>query len=44
MSAVADSVLEGKGVLSETPVVDEFVEVVESAEPPADPEESGDAE
>ena len=44
VSAVADSVLEGKGVLSETPVVDEFVEVVESAEPPADPEESGDAE
>jgi hypothetical protein len=30
--------------LSETPVVDEFVEVVESAEPTADPEESGDAE
>jgi small subunit ribosomal protein S2 len=44
VSAVADSVLEGKGVLSETPVVDEFVEVVESAEPAADPEESGDAE
>ena len=44
VSAVADSVLEGKGVLSETPVVDEFVEVVESAEPTADPEESGDAE
>jgi small subunit ribosomal protein S2 len=44
VSAVADSVLEGKGVLSETPVVDEFVEVVESAEPTADPEESGGAE
>ena len=44
VSAVADSVLEGKGVLSETPVVDEFVEVVESAEPTAAPEESGDAE
>jgi len=44
VSAVADSVLEGKGVLSETPVVDEFVEVVESAEPAADPEESGGAE
>ena len=44
VSAVADSVLEGKGVLSEPPVVDEFVEVVESAEPTADPEESGGAE
>ncbi|MDG1034730.1 MAG: 30S ribosomal protein S2, partial [Luminiphilus sp.] len=44
VTAVADSVLEGKGVLSETPVVDEFVEVVESAEPTAEPEESGAAE
>ena len=44
VSAVADSVLEGKGVVSETPVVDEFVEVVEFAEPTPDPEESGDAE
>ena len=44
VTAVADAVMAGKGAGSETPVVDEFMEVVETEEAEAPAEVAGDAE
>ena len=44
VTAVADAVMAGKGASSEAPVVDEFMEVVETEEAEAPAEATGDAE
>jgi len=44
VTAVADAVMAGKGAGSEAPVVDEFMEVVETEEAEAPAEVAGDAE
>jgi small subunit ribosomal protein S2 len=44
VTAVADAVIAGKGAGSEAPVVDEFMEVVETEEAEAPAEVAGDAE